>query len=174
MALISKHKNTALLGVALVMFSMLSSCNFYKFSGTSIPAEVETFSVGFFENKATLVSPLLSQTLTEKLKQKFVSETNLSIVETKGDFSFSGNIIGYTVTPVSAQNADNAQLNRLKIVVEVKLVSEVSPKNNFEQVFQNFQDFDASENFNDVEETLIDEITDMLVQSIFNKAAINW
>ena len=56
----------------------------------------------------------------------------------------------------------------------MKLVSEVSPKNNFEQVFQNFQDFDASENFNDVEETLIDEITDMLVQSIFNKAAINW
>ena len=112
--------------------------------------------------------------MTEKLKQKFISETNLSITENNGDFSFSGTIIGFSVSPVSAQSSDNADLNRLTIAIEIKLESTVSPKNSFEQTFTNFQDFDASKDFSEVEDELVDEISDMLVQSIFNKAAINW
>lgn len=161
----------------LVLFFIpftLSSCGFYSFSGTSIPAEVKTFSVAFFDNNAAIVSPLLSQTFTEKLKQKFISETNLSIVEQNGDFAFSGNITGFVIAPASAQGNDNAQLNRLTITVRVKLESEVSPKNNFEQPFSNFQDFDATVNFANLEDALVDEITDMLIQQVFNKAAINW
>lgn len=171
--MISISKFTFLLVLTIVSLGV-SSCGFYKFSGTSIPAEVETFSVGFFENTAPIVSPLLSQTITEKLKQKFISETNLNIVESKGDFSFEGEIVGYAVTPVAAQNSDNADLNRLTIQVEVTLISEISPTNSFEQTFTNFQDFDAAEDFSTVEDKLIEEIADMLIQSIFNKAAINW
>ena len=150
------------------------SCGFYKFSGTSICVEVETFSVGFFENNASIVNPLLSQNITEKLKEKFISETNLSITEQKGDFEFSGAITNYTVAPISAQGGDNASMNRLTISVDVKLICPKCPKSAFEQTFTNFQDFDAAENFSDVEEELIEEISVMLVQSIFNKAAINW
>ena len=47
-------------------------------------------------------------------------------------------------------------------------------KISFEQSFSNFQDFDATLNFSDVENDLVDEISTMLIQSIFNKAAINW
>ena len=158
----------------LGLLSLLSSCNLYKFSGTSIPPEVKTFSVDFFDNRASIVSPLLSQIMTEKLKQKFISETNLSIEETNGDFSFSGAIVEYAVTPVSAQSTDNAQLNRLTIVVEVKLKSKISPSSSFEQRVPSFVDFDAGKDFSGEEDQLIDEISDMIVQQVFNKAAINW
>lgn len=158
----------------LALLLLLQSCGIYSFSGTSIDPKVKTFSVSFFENNAPIVSPLLSQTVTEKLKQKFISETNLSITEVDGDFSFSGNITGFGVTPVSAQSTDNALLNRLTITVNVKLVSDKDPKSSFEQSFTNFQDYDAKEDFNAVEAKLINEISDMLVQTIFNKAAINW
>jgi hypothetical protein len=47
-------------------------------------------------------------------------------------------------------------------------------KISFEQTFSNFQDFDATVNFSDVENDLVEEISSMLIQSIFNKAAINW
>lgn len=157
----------------LLSFS-LQSCKFYSFSGTSIDPNVKTFSVSFFENKASIVSPLLSQTFTESLKQKFISETNLSIVNNEGDFDFSGSITNFVIAPVSAQSTDNAQLNRLSITVQVKLVSSKDPKSEFEQSFTNFQDFDATTNFSSVENDLVIEITDMLVQQIFNKAAINW
>lgn len=152
----------------------LQSCKFYSFSGTSIDPKVETFSVSFFENQATIVSPLLSQTFTEGLKQKFISETNLSIVNDGGDFDFSGAITNFVITPVSAQSSDNAQLNRLSITVQVKLVSSKDPKSEFEQSFTNFQDFDATTNFSSIESQLVDEISVMLVQQVFNKAAINW
>ena len=158
----------------LVLSTGISSCGLYSFSGTSIPVDVETFSVQFFDNKASIVSPLLSQTFTEKLKTKFISETNLSIQEKDGDFDFSGYISGYTVSPVSANSTEDAQLNRLKITVQAVLECEKDPKLSFEQSFSNFQDFDASSNFSSIESELIDEITDMLIQQIFNKAAINW
>ena len=154
--------------------SLLSSCGFYSFSGTSIPPEVKTFSVGFFENNASINSPLLSQTITEGLKQKFISETNMSITEKEGDFDFSGEITGFTVAPASAQSSDNATLNRLTITANVKLVCKSDPKLSFDQAFSNFQDFDATQDFNTVENDLVEEISDMMIQSIFNKAAINW
>lgn len=163
-----------ILATLTVAMALLSSCGFYSFSGTSIAPEVETFSVGFFENNAPIVSPLLSQKITEDLKQKFISETNLSIQENNGDFHFTGTIVDYVVTPVAAQASENAQLNRLTIKLEVQLVSEKDPKSAFEQTFTNFQDFDATQDFNNVETDLIEEISQMLVQSIFNKAAINW
>lgn len=166
--------NTWIFSGLLLAQGTLQSCGFYSFSGTSIPQEVKTFSVSYFENNAPINSPLLSQTITEGLKQKFISETNLSIEERNGDFDFSGEITSFTVTPVSAQSTDNAQLNRLTIQIAVKLVCSSDDKISFEQTFSNFQDFDATINFSDVENDLVEEISDMLIQSIFNKAAINW
>ena len=166
--------NTLILSGMILASMALKSCGFYSFSGTSIPQEVKTFSVSYFDNNAPINSPLLSQTITEGLKQKFISETNLSIEERNGDFDFSGEITSFTVTPVSAQSTDNAQLNRLTIQVAVKLVCASDDKISFEQTFSNFQDFDATLNFSDVENDLVEEISEMLIQSIFNKAAINW
>ena len=166
--------NTLILSAMILASIVLQSCGFYSFSGTSIPQEVKTFSVSYFDNNAPINSPLLSQTITEGLKQKFISETNLSIEERNGDFEFSGEITSFTVTPVSAQSTDNAQLNRLTIQVAIKLVCASDDKISFEQTFSNFQDFDATLNFSDVENDLVEEIYEMLIQSIFNKAAINW
>jgi hypothetical protein len=166
--------NTLILSGMILASIALKSCGFYSFSGTSIPQEVRTFSVSYFDNNAPINSPLLSQTITEGLKQKFISETNLSIEERNGDFDFSGEITSFTVTPVSAQSTDNAQLNRLTIQVAIKLVCASDDKISFEQTFSNFQDFDATLNFSDVEIDLVEEISEMLIQSIFNKAAINW
>ena len=73
--------NTWIFSGLLLAIVALQSCGFYSFSGTSIPQEVKTFSVSYFENNAPINSPLLSQTITEGLKQKFISETNLSIEE---------------------------------------------------------------------------------------------
>ena len=66
------------------------------------------------------------------------------------------------------------QLNRLTIKVAVKLVCASDDKMTIEQTFSDFQDFDARVNFSDVENDLVEEISSMLIQSIFNKAAINW
>ena len=46
-----KIRGTLLLSTIVILFV---GCGIYSFSGTSIPPEVETFSVQFFENKADI------------------------------------------------------------------------------------------------------------------------
>ena len=160
--------------VILSLILIISSCGFYKMNGVTIPPDVESVSIQYFDNKAQIVNPLLSQTISERLKNKFISETRLTLTAQNGDFALQGEITEYTVEPVSIQNNTSSSLNRLKITVRVKMDCTKHPKMSFDQSFTQFQDFDANKSFTSVETNLVSSITDMLVQEIFNKTAINW
>ncbi|MEE1103236.1 MAG: LptE family protein, partial [Alistipes sp.] len=86
----------------LLSTTLLSGCIFmkggYSLSGASIPEGAKTFSVAFFPNNAPMVSPSLSTTLVEALKDKFSRQTKLKLVEENGDFAFEGEIVGYSST----------------------------------------------------------------------------
>ena len=56
----------------------ITGCDVYSFTGASISPEIKTISIASFPNQASLVQPSLSQVFTEKLKDKFVSQTNLT------------------------------------------------------------------------------------------------
>ena len=68
----------------------------YSLSGASIPPDAKTFSVAYFPNNATMVSPILSSTLTEALVDIFTRRTRLMQVDEGGDFAFEGEIVNYT------------------------------------------------------------------------------
>lgn len=164
-----------LVSLTLLATLVLSNCGFYKLNpaGTIDPS-IKTISIAYFNNNASLVAPLLSPTLTDKLRNKFISQTNLDLVETDGDMQLSGEVINYSVAPVSSQNSSIATQNRLTISVRARLVSEKAEKHNFEETFTQFQDYNASQSLASVESGLIDEITDKLVQQIFNKSTLDW
>ena len=162
--------------VAIVLFSLiagLSSCGIYSFSGATT-GTAKTISIEFIQNKAALVSPTLSQQFTEKLKDKFLRETTLKLVESGGDMQLSGTIVDYAIIPVALQGTTQASQNRLTIKSNIKFVNKTDEKYNFEQVFQNFTDFDANANFSSREREYNDLVIDMMVQDVFNKAVINW
>ena len=102
------------IALLLVMLPILSGCGFqvkYSFSGASIPPEAKTFSVAYFPNKAAMVSPILSSTLTEALVDKFSRQTRLEQVEEGGDFAFEGElnpeIVDQIVTDIFQATAGN-------------------------------------------------------------------
>ena len=70
----------------------ITGCGVYSFTGASISPEIKTISIATFPNQASLVQPSLSQVFTEKLKDKFVSQTNLTQINSSGDISFEGYI----------------------------------------------------------------------------------
>lgn len=150
------------------------NCGFYSFSGSSIPPEIQTFSVETFTNTASLINPLAAQILTEKLKDKLLSESNLSLVEKNGDFDFSGVITNYSVEPLSAEGGAAANLNRFSVSLRIKMGCEKIEKLEFEQVITEFQDFEATRNFASAENSLLDEVGDRIIQGIMNKSANNW
>ena len=152
----------------------ITSCGIYSFTGASIPKEAKTISVDYFTNKAANVQPSLSQVFTEILKDMFLEQTNLSLSENEGDLRFSGYISEYQIKPMAIKANETAGKNRLTISVKVTYNNSLDAKNNFENTFSRFLDYDSAQNISDIENTLIEEITNELAEDVFNKAFVNW
>jgi hypothetical protein len=157
------------------MMLLLQSCGTYSFSGASIPPEMKTVSIQFFENNSQLVVPYLSQQFTEALKERVRNQSRLSIVRSDADANFEGRITDYSIRPVAIQGNERAGLNRLTITVNVKYSNTLNPELNFEQAFQAFQEFSLSQSsIQSQEQKLIELINKQLTELIFNKAFANW
>lgn len=162
--------------IILLTFSFgLSACRFsVSLSGAQIPAEAKTFSVKYFDNNASLIQPVLSQRLTDKLRDRLQSQTSLSNTNNNGDLAFEGEIVSYTLQPVAIQGNETAQLTQLTISINVRFFNRLDESKNFETRFTRYQQFASTSNFTSIEESLIDQIVDELVEDIFNKALVNW
>lgn len=157
-----------------LLFSLFvfSSCGIYSFSGASTTAKTAT--VHYIANHADIVVPSLSNTVTEKLKDKIITGSSLAVVDNNGELDFAGTITGYLITPIAAQANETAARNRLTITVSMEFKNTKDDKQNWTQSFSRYADYDSSQNLSSVEQQLIDDITSQIVDDIFNKALINW
>lgn len=171
---IPRHTLCLLSGLLLLITPQLS-CSSYSLSlgGASIPPEMKTVTVEFFENTSQIVNPILGQNFTEALKDRIRNQSRLSQVDQEGDAYFSGRITAYTIAPaaVGGQN-DRAELNRLTITVNVKYTDNINNENSFEQPFSRFQDFSGAVQTREAEMNV--NIINMLTEDIFNRAFANW
>jgi hypothetical protein len=145
----------------------------YSFSGASTTG-LNTFSVLYFQNRAPLVQPQLSQTLTDALIDKCKTLGKIKYVTSVGDASFEGEITDYNTRPYTVAADAQAALNRFTISVKVKYTNAVDPTLNFEQTFSRYEDYDSNKDLSAVEKELSDKIIEMLVEDIFNQAFVNW
>lgn len=169
-----KKYNSFLIIVGLLF---ISACGVrYSFSGGSIPADMKTVTVHFIENQAAIVYPILSETLTERLKARIRSQSRLSQVSSDGDGIFEGTITNYTIGPAAVEaGTDRAALNRLTITVNIKYTNSVQPDDSFEQPFSRYKDFSsASQPIQAQEEQIVKDIVEMLTEDIYNRAFANW
>jgi len=162
--------------VFILLLTILTNCKInYSFTGTSISPEVKTFSVQEFPNRAPMYVPTLSQSFSEKLKDKLLSQTSLQPVSSGvGDLDFSGEITEYKITPIAVTGNETAAQNRLTISIKVIFTNTKDPKQDFEKKFSNYEDFDATESIENVEEELIDQILEKITEDIFNNSVANW
>ena len=143
-------------------------------SGASIAPDVKTIAIKFFKKTSPLGPSSLSQNFTEKLKDKFLTQTNLSLVNGAADLTLEGSISAYTITPQAIQANESAATNRLSITVNVKFTNLKDEKQNFETPFTRFSEYNSTQNLTSIEEALISDINTQLVEDIFNKSVINW
>jgi hypothetical protein len=139
----------------------------------SIPMEAKTVSVQYFQNLARIVDPGLSQQITDDLKDYIQGNTKLILVNGTGDLDFEGSVTGYDVKPVSI-TSEQASQNRFTITVNVRYTCSVKEDMDFESSFSRYEDFGATENFEDVKADLTEKILKLLIEDIFNKAFVNW
>lgn len=144
-------------------------------TGGSLNPDIKTFSVDYFPNKALLVVPYLSTLFTEKLQTYMRTKTSLKeVTDNNGDIRFEGQIVGYNQRPIDIQRDEVATNNRLTIEIQVKYTNTKDDKFDFNTRFSNYKDYGIDEDFNSIEESLINEILDKIIDDIYNKAIVNW
>jgi hypothetical protein len=146
----------------------------YSFTGASISPLAKTFSVQYFQNRAPLVQPGLSQALTDALIDKCKTQTSLKYSTSIGDVNFEGEISDYTTRPYTIAADAQAATNRFTITVKVKFINAIDPNLNFEQSFSRYLDYNSNVDLSSVEKDLSQKIIEMLVEDIFNQAFVNW
>lgn len=166
-----KRLNTLLILIAVFA---LTGCGIYSFTGASIPAEAKTVSVQHFPNNANLVNPLLSDMITNTLRDYFMNQTTLDAVSDNGDLAIEGEIIDYKTAPTAITGDQVAALNRLTITVNVRFYNRYDESKNFEQKFSQFEDYSSTQDLNAIQEEILVTICDKLCEDIFNKAVVNW
>jgi Lipopolysaccharide-assembly len=146
----------------------------YKFTSAALGPDIKTFYVQRFENRATNVVPTLAITFAERLRDKIRNEMRLRPNNTEPDIEMLGYISKYDVTAESPKPGETVAFNKLTITVYVEYMNHKDEKKNLKQDFTRFRTFPASSNLIDVQEQLIKEITDELLDSIFDVSFNNW
>jgi Lipopolysaccharide-assembly len=169
----------AFLAFPLICFCILlsgffSSCGVYSFTGASIDPSVKTFTIKPFSNQASIVVPGLSQSLTDGLRNKIITNTSLSQSSTEGDLEYTGSIVTYSVAPSATTAAQVASLNRLTIAIQVDFTNHKNDKQSWTQTFSRYADYNSQQSLNTVQDDLIKQISAQLIDDIFNKSLVNW
>ncbi|MFH4968722.1 LptE family protein [Gaetbulibacter sp. M240] len=155
-------------------FSFIS-CGIYSFTGASIPADVKTYQVNYFENSALLVEPGLNIDFRIALQDLIQNQTNLSLVTSNGDLVYEGEITDYRISPTTATSDNRAAQNRLTIAVKLRFFNKKNPDDDMEQTFSFFYDFPGSAQLLGAQKTTAhEEIFERLTQDIFNATLAKW
>jgi len=159
----------------VILIATIQSCTVsYTLSGASIAPEVKTVSVQYFTNRAPLAMANIGQYITDELKDKFKSQTSLTLVNDVGHLNFEGEITKYDTRPTAIVGDETAAQNRLSITAHVKFTNEIEPEYNFDSDFTRYADYDSNLDLVQVEQELVEEIVVLLIDDIFNKAVVNW
>ncbi|MFL2596994.1 MAG: LptE family protein [Flavobacteriaceae bacterium] len=165
--------------ILFLLMMITEGCGIYSFTGASIPAGVTTFQVNFFENLAgnrpgSTVEPGLDNDFTNALQDIIINQTTLNLVSEDGQLVYEGEIIKYSVTPMSATAEITAAQNRLEMTVDFRFFNVKKEEDDFKKKYSFFYDFPAELQVYDVIDTAHKEIFDRITQDIFNDTLAKW
>jgi hypothetical protein len=162
-----------------MMLFATTSCGVYSFTGSTSTAK--NISIDEFYNNTDLGPANLGQTFTNRLKDYFIQNSNLSVVQSNGELQLEGIITDYRITPIApTSTGDDTKINsasstRLTIAVKASYLNTVDETMSFkDKSFSFYKDFSNDQNLADIEEQLIRQIFDQISLDIFNASVANW
>jgi hypothetical protein len=175
--ILKSYKLVLFLSIFAISFAM-PGCITYSFTGTNIDPSIKTMSIQNFENNSGEGPSFLTNLVSEEFRTYFQRNSNLRLLPEGGDIEIEGQILSYNFSPAAIQNnetlGDIAGANRLTIRLQVSYRNNKDPKQDFEQSFSSFADFPQSQNIAQIDERSIRQITERMVQDVFNKTLANW
>ena len=166
----------AIIPALILLLIMSTSCRIsYKLNGSAINYDIyKTIDIGEFPIRAALVYPPLQSEFQNQLMDAVARQTRLQEIDGNADCELTGEITGYTLSPQAVGENAYATETRLTISVHVKYTDYINPANNIDQTFSAYRQFSADLLLIDVQDDLCREISEELVDLIFNATLGNW
>lgn len=137
--------------------------------------KVKTVSITDFENHAEYVYGPLAVEFNQKLKDMFIQQTRLRLVDSGGDLEISGEITGYNQYNEAVDASGFSSKVKLTLTVKVSYVNNTNHKDDFtDQQFSAFQTYDSSQLLTAVQDRLITLMVKDIAEQIFNSTVANW
>lgn len=163
-----------LAAIVVACTAALTSCGIYSFRDVSVPDNVKTIKIGYFDNRAGIQNPQLSPKLTDAFKQKvqsYVRKASLVNTET-ADYIIGGYISQYSVT---TSGISNQQTSSNRLTVGVHIIFNNTLKNETKEFDVSLPfDFSATLTLTQAENQLLDNIIKNLSDEMFNRIFSSW
>lgn len=162
--------------LGLILFMSFGSCGFgYSLSGVSIPDNIRTYQVDFFQNQAAFVEPGIERTFTLQLQDLILNQSSLDLVNKNGDYIYQGEITRFFIAPMTATASNTASQNRVTIEVNLRFTNTKDDEASFEKKFSFFHDYDANTPLQGAAlDTALEIIFDQITQDIFAETLAQW
>ena len=157
----------------LFLSIVIASCGVYSPYGAAT-SDASTFSVEYFETVHPLVSASTAITMSEALIDRVQRQSTLQLIDVQGELKFEGKVIGWTVQPINVQGDETAGANRITITVDVIFTNIIDEKLSFQRKFSRFYDLPSSQDIHSQTDLVVEEISALLSQDIFNASLGNW
>ena len=152
---------------------VVNSCGIYSPYGAATSG-ASNFSVKYFETIHPLVSASTSITISEALIDRVQRQSTLQLVDSDGELKFEGKVIGWTIQPINVQGNEQAGANRITVTVDVNFTNTIDEKLSFQRKFNRFYDLPSSQDIHSNTDLVVEEISALLSQDIFNASLGNW
>ena len=138
-------------------------------------SKVHTMQIVDFPNHAEYVYGPLATTLNDQMKDLFMRQTRLSLVNNNGDIVIEGEIVGYNQFNEAIDASGYSSKVRLTLTVKVSFTNNTNHEEDFEdRTFTAFQTYDASQLLTAVQDQLIEVMVKDISEQIFNSTVANW
>ncbi len=164
---------TIIVPLTIYLATLFTGCGIYKFNDASVPDSIKTIKINFIENRAQYINPQLSPRLTDKIRQKFNSQTKMTLTNNdNADWELSCEIRDYSLS-TSAISGQQAANSRITVGVHIVQAGQKAEKTNEYDISRAFE-FKGSQTLQQAESGLLDEMVRTLTDEIFNKLFSNW
>lgn len=136
--------------------------------------KVKTISIAEFQNQSEYVYAPLAIQFNQELKDMFIQQTRLQLVNSGGDLQIDGEITGYNQYNQGVDASGYSSEVKLTLTVNVRYVNNTNHEEDFEQQFSAFQTYESTQLLTAVQDQLIPLMIEDITEQIFNSTVANW
>jgi len=155
---------------------LLTACSvrFNMHGGGAVNPDLKSISIQTFPNEAPTVVPYLGQLFTQKLQDRFLAQSRLTLTDASPSVELTGAVTSYTVAPTALQGNATASQNRLTVGIRVTYKNNVATNESWEKNFSAFTDYSTTQDLSAIERDKLTEIVEQLTQQVFNESLGKW